>query len=113
MRTLLLCAALALAFTSGCSHRKGVGGTSGDHNVLTGGPGTGTRISDLPRPVRDTLKKQVPSGEVADIDKQILGSDVVYKISFTDPSNTPSLYIAQDGRVVQGQTNREKLETGR
>jgi len=96
---------VALGLTCGCAYRNHAGGSGGDHNVLTGGPVTGTRLSDLPKPVRDTLQKRVPSGEVADIDKQMLGEQVVYKISFTDPTNSPAVYISQDGRVVQGGNN--------
>jgi len=110
MKTPLLCVALALGLTCGCYHRQHMGGAGSDHNVLTGGPVTGTRISDLPQAVKDTLSSQVPSGEVADIDKQVLGSQVIYKISFADPSNTPSLYISQDGRVVREGADQERLE---
>jgi hypothetical protein len=109
MKAPILCAALALALTCGCASHRHAGAGGSDHNVLTGGPVTGTRLSDLPQPVRTTLQKEVPSGEVADIDKQVLGSQVIYKISFTDPSNTPALYISQDGRVIQG-ANRQKLQ---
>src|SRR5690349_11207350 len=107
MKTPAMCAVvLALGLMCGCAHRGHVGASSGDHNVLAGGPVTGTRLSDLPGPVRATLQKEVPSGEVADIDKQTLGEQVVYKISFTDPTNSPSLYISQDGRIIQGGLNR-------
>jgi hypothetical protein len=105
MKTALLCAALTLILGSGCAYRHHAGAAGNDHNVLTGGPVTGTRLADLPQPVRDTLRKQVSSGEVADIDKQMLGNETVYKISFTDPTNSPALYISQDGRIVQGGTN--------
>jgi hypothetical protein len=110
MKAPLLCVVLAFALTSGCAHRHSMGASSGDHNILTGGPVTGTRLSDLPQPVKDTLQKQVRSGEVADIDKQMLGNEVVYKISFTDSTNSPALYIAKDGRIVQGRTNRNEHE---
>jgi hypothetical protein len=110
MKAPLLCVMLACGLTSGCAYRHHAGGAASDHNVLTGGPVTGTRLSDLPQPVKETLQKQVPSGEVADIDKQMLGNDVIYKISFTDPTNSPALYISQDGRVIQRETNRKQHE---
>ena len=113
MKAPLWCAVLALGLICGCAHRGHVGGTDGDHNVLTGGPVTGTRVSDLPQPVRDTLQKQVQSAEVADIDKQVLGNEVVYKISFTDPTNSAALYISQDGRIIQGGSNQQKVQNGR
>src|SRR5436190_23114099 len=113
MKAPLWCAVLALGLTCGCTYRGHVGGAGSDHNVLTGGPVTGTRLSDLPQPVKETLQKQVRSGEVADIDKQMLGDEIVYKISFTDPTNSPALYISQDGRIVQGGTNRQRLQNGK
>ena len=107
MKAPTMCAVvLALGLICGCAHRGHVGGSSGDHNVLTGGPVTGTRLSDLPGPVRETLQKQIPSGEVADIDKQMVGDQAIYKISFTDPTNSPALYISQEGKIIQGGPNR-------
>jgi hypothetical protein len=58
------------------------------------------------------LKKRVPSAEVADIDKQSLGDQSVYKISFSEPGRNPSLYISADGKIIQDM-NRQRLENGR
>jgi hypothetical protein len=77
-----------------------MGAAEGDHDVLTGGPVTGTTVADLPKPVRDTLKKRVPQGEVADIDREVKEGGVIYKISFTDPAKNPSVEISADGKIV-------------
>ena len=101
MKSCLLYLAVLLPLLSGCMTHRHMGAAEGDHNVLTGGPVTGTRLSDLPQPVRDTLRTRAPSGEVADIDRQNIGGQIAYKISFTDPGKNPALYISQDGKIIQ------------
>jgi hypothetical protein len=108
MKKQLLCAVAAVALATGCAEmRKDMGASSqNDQNVLTGGPVTGTRLKDLPQSVRDTLKERVPSAEVADIDKQTQNGKVVYKISFSEPGKNPSLYIGEDGYIMQHSLNK-------
>ena len=87
--------------------RKNMGASNeNDQNVLTGGPVTGTRLADLPERVRETLKERVPTAEVADIDKQTMDGQVVYKISFAEPGKNPTIYITIDGKVVQNPNSR-------
>ena len=87
--------------------RKNMGASKeNDQNVLTGGPVTGTRLGDLPESVRETLKERVPTAEVADIDKQTMDGQVVYKISFAEPGKNPTIYITIDGKVVQNPKGR-------
>ena len=92
-----------MAMLAGCSEvRKNMGAANeNDQNVLTGGPVSGTRLKDLPQPVRESLKQKVATAEVADIDKQTQNGKVVYKISFSEPGKNPTLYISEDGQVVQ------------
>ena len=92
-----------VALVSGCAEvRKDMGAAAqNDQNVLTGGPVSGTRLQDLPQPVRDSLKERVASAEVADIDKQNRNGLVVYKISFAEPGRNPALFIAEDGKIAQ------------
>jgi len=101
MKSCLVYLAVLFPLLSGCMTHRHMGAAEGDHNVLTGGPVTGTRLSDLPPPVRNTLRKRVASGEVADIDRQNMGGQVVYKISFTDPGKNPALYISENGKIIQ------------
>jgi hypothetical protein len=102
MKTLLSMVAV-VALVSGCAEvRKDMGAAAqNDQNVLTGGPVSGTRLQDLPQPVRDSLKERVASAEVADIDKQNRNGQVVYKISFAEPGRNPALFIAEDGKIAQ------------
>ena len=72
MKNQILCAIAVIGLATGCAEwRKHMGASKeNDQNVLTGGPITGTKLTDLPKPVRNTLKEQAPTAEVADIDKQ-------------------------------------------
>jgi len=103
MKTAILCALTAAALVTGCTEtRKDMGAANeNDHNVLTGGPITGTRVSDLPDAVKTTLRERVPTGEVADVDKQTFNGQIVYKISFAEPGKNPTIYVTQDGTVIQ------------
>jgi hypothetical protein len=103
MKTQILCVIASASLLLGCSSARNNmgGGAEDDKNVLTGGPVTGTMIKDLPQPVKNTLKEKAPSSEVADIDKQSQGGRVIYRITFTEPAKNPTMYISQDGSIVQ------------
>jgi hypothetical protein len=113
MKTQILCAMTSAALLVGCSGmREGMGGAQNDRNVLTGGPVTGTTINDLPQPVKDRLKELAPTAEIADIDKQPQGGRVIYRITFTESGRNPTMYISQDGTIVQNiPTDRTPAET--
>jgi len=113
MKTQFLCAIVSAALLLGCSQmRKSMGGTENDHNVLTGGPVTGTTIKDLPQPVKDTLKEKAGAAEIADIDKQGQGGRFIYRITFSEPARNPTMYISQDGSIVQNMpSERPPTET--
>jgi hypothetical protein len=114
MKNQILCALASIALFAGCVEmRKHMGGgNDNDRNVLTGGPVTGTTIKDLPQPVKDTLKAKTPSSEIADIDKQTQGGRVIYRITFSEPGKNPTMYISQDGSIVQNMpSERAPTET--
>jgi hypothetical protein len=113
MKTQILCAIASVALLVGCSEmRKSMGGAEHDKNVLTGGPVTGTTINDLPQAVKNTLKEKAGSAEIADIDKQSQGGRVIYRITFTEPAKNPTMYISQDGSIVQNMpSERPPTET--
>jgi hypothetical protein len=111
MKPHFLWAAVLLLLVGCMETRSHMGGPSeNDSNVLTGGPVTGTQLSDLPPAVRETLKRRVPTGEVADIDKQNFRGEVLYKISFAEPGRNPALYISEDGKIIQSSINHQRLE---
>jgi hypothetical protein len=113
MKTQILCGIVSTALLLGCSEmRKSMGGAEHDKNVLTGGPVTGTTINDLPQPVKDTLKQKARTAEIADIDRQSQGGRFIYRITFTEPSKNPTMYISQDGSIVQNMpSERPPTET--
>ena len=113
MKTQILCAMASAALLIGCSGmREGMGGAENDRNVLTGGPVTGTTINDLPQPVKSKLKELAPTSEIADIDKQTQAGRVIYRITFTDAGKNPTMYISQDGSIVQNMpSERPPTET--
>jgi hypothetical protein len=93
---------LALGLTSGCAgFRRPMGGTAqNDHNVLTGGSMVDTSLNELPPPVRETLRRNVPKAEIADIDKQENDGRVSYKISFSHPGTNGSVIISEEGKIL-------------
>src|SRR5215471_4192208 len=106
MKNEILCAIAVVALAAGCARmREHMGGTSDNHaTVLTGGPTTGITLKDLPHAVKNTLKEQVPTAEVATIDKDTQNGQTVFKVTFTDPSKFQTMYINKDGTVSQQTT---------
>jgi len=113
MKTQILCAIAAVALATGCAEtRKDMGAAKeNDQNVLTGGPMTGTKVKDLPEPVRNALKDRAPTSEIADIDKETRDGQVVYKVTFAEPGKNPALYITADGNVLQKGQDSFKSDT--
>lgn len=84
---------------AGCTTTQQQTGAAGDSaNVLSGGPISGTKISDLPQPVKDTLEERVPNERIADIDKAHRGGKPVYIIRFAG-SGHEKMYVMGDGEL--------------
>jgi len=114
MKSQIWCLIASIALLVGCAEmRKHMGGgANSDNNVLSGGPGTGNTTKKLPPPGQKTLKERTPNAEVADIDKQTQGGRVVYRITFSEPNRNPTMYIAEDGSIVQNlQSEKPATET--
>jgi hypothetical protein len=113
MKSQLVSAIAAMALLLSCSQmRTSMGGAENDHNVLTGGPLSGTTINDLPQPVKNTLKEKAPTAEIADIDRQSQGGRMIYRFTFTEPARNPTMYISEDGSIVQNMpSERPPTET--
>lgn len=96
---IILCAA---AIGSGCSalHEQAGGSPQTDQNVLTGGPYSGTRIEELPEPVRAALQKYAPDAEIADIDKTIRNGKEFYEVSFSEPGRNPKVLLSGSGQIL-------------
>ena len=103
MKLEILCLGAILCLTSGCANfgGHGRGAAETDSNVLTGGPVTGILIKDLPAPVRQVLKEKSPTAEVADISTRTRDGRFIYRIVFSEPAQNPTLYIAEDGTLME------------
>ena len=103
MKLEVLCLGAILCLTSGCANfgGHGRGAAETDSNVLTGGPVTGTRIKDLPAPVRQVLTQKAPTAEVADLSLRTRDGRLIYRIVFSKPAQNPTLYIAEDGTLME------------
>lgn len=75
-----------------------------DSNVLTGGPITGITLQDLSPAIKEALKQQVPHAEIEVIEKKKRNGQPVYEFIFSDSSNTPKLYVSEDGKVLPAST---------
>jgi hypothetical protein len=94
---------------------KVMGGTGRDSDTQTG-RGTKERemapkgttgraakidLSALPVPVQKTLKAEVPNAIVADISRHDRDGRTIYEFKFQDEGKNPSMWISEDGTVVQ------------
>lgn len=79
-----------------------------DSNVLTGGPITGITLQDLSPAVKEALKQQAPHAEIELIEKKTRAGQVVYKFTFSESSNTPELYVSEDGTVLPTSTQEKR-----
>ena len=68
--------------------------------VISGGPVSGVKLSDLPPVVSKTIHDRVPDAGIAYINKETWGDRVVYIVSFSGPARHPKLYLATDGTVL-------------
>jgi len=96
------CLVTVVALLTGCASMMEPMGAAvdSDKNVLTGGPISGTTIRDLPQSVRSSLRQYAPEAEIADIDRTTRSGEVVFEISFTQPSKNPKIVISEAGRVL-------------
>lgn len=99
----LILAACVPLLLSGCAELRRAMGASAttDRDVLTGGPVTGITLSELPEPVRQALKREETSAEVADIQKISANGRTAYRISLIHAKGPPVLEITEDGRVLK------------
>jgi hypothetical protein len=76
-----------------------IGAAQDTVGVLTGGPVTGITLSDLPAQVVKTIQQRAPDAEVAYINKETHGQQLVYLVVFKDQMH-PALRINSDGTLA-------------
>src|SRR6185295_356298 len=69
------------------------------------GPMIGTRFSDTPAAVQETIKREARGSDIADIDKERRDGRVVYEVEFKDPGRNREIHIAEDGSIVPDRRN--------
>jgi hypothetical protein len=98
MRLFLVQAGLVAALAAGCakSHRP-----TAQANPYTQPLSTpGARFGSLPQNVQTTVLSEAGAEEIADVEKEIIGDRVVYRISFRESGTFPPLLVGSDGSVL-------------
>lgn len=78
---------------------KGAPGTL--DRVFKGTGATGTKLSALPEKVQKTIQSQAPNAELVDISRKEKDSLVYYEVEFKDKGKNPTMYVAEDGTLIQ------------
>jgi uncharacterized membrane protein YkoI len=63
-------------------------------------------FNNLPAAVQKTVHTSVPTGEVADVDRETRDGRFVYQIKFRDSDRHPPLWVAEDGTIVKYEAGR-------
>lgn len=103
----------AQATTSNQGQFQAQAGTQSSAQATASGPRIGTKFEDLPQAVQDTVLEQHSSAEIADIDKQSRDGQTVYQISFKESGRNPSIYVSEDGSLVDQSELRERAGASR
>ena len=63
----------------------------------------GTQLEDTPAAVQATIKREVGTRKIADIDKERRSGQMVYEIEIDDAQGKSQLHIAENGTVVKNE----------
>lgn len=69
------------------------------------------RLNELPKPVRQTFKREAGSAKISDIDKNIENGRTVYEIEFTRAGKMDELFIHEDGTIAQATVSQENSDS--
>jgi uncharacterized membrane protein YkoI len=64
------------------------------------------QFNELPAPVQETVRSQLPDAEVASIEKHTRDNRIIYEIHFRDSERNPSLEVTEDGTIVKYEAGR-------
>jgi hypothetical protein len=79
-----------------------VGASRDTFNVVSSGPVTGVKPTELPALALKSIQDRAPGAHLASINKETWGNQNVFIITFTDPEHHPRLYVTGDGKVLNG-----------
>ena len=60
----------------------------------------GTKYSELPAAVQNSIRQYAPNAEIADIDKETRSGRTVYEVQFKEPGKNPKMHFAEDGTLL-------------
>ncbi|MEO6181600.1 MAG: hypothetical protein ABIP71_00530 [Verrucomicrobiota bacterium] len=114
MKSQIMIVTLAIGLMTGCATRENR--TASDGTLRNGkgsepmlneaagsGPARGTKFSELPAAVQNTIRAHAPNAKVADIDKETRTGRVVYEVQFSEPGVNPKMHIAEDGTIIESE----------
>jgi hypothetical protein len=77
-----------------------VGAPTDTFGVISSGPVTGVKITELPQPAINAIGEHAPNVPIAFINKETWGNRAVFIVSFADTAHHPRLYVAADGKIL-------------
>ena len=78
-----------------------VGAPHDSSEVSTGAAAGGLKFEDLPPAAGLVVRGHAPISEIASIDREMWGNQLVYIVSFKDEVRHPKLYLSSDGTVLK------------
>jgi uncharacterized membrane protein YkoI len=96
---------------SDISRDKAFGATGAGSDTATGSA-RDLKFTELPAAVQKTVREQVPTAPIADIDKHTKDGMIVYDISFKEKGLNPKITVAADGTLIKGNTKGVSVEKG-
>ena len=78
-----------------------VGAPHDASEISAGAAAGGLKFEDLPPAVALVARRHAPISQIASIDREMWGNQIVYIVSFNDEVRYPKLYLASDGTVLK------------
>ncbi|MBC8095926.1 MAG: hypothetical protein H7Y43_08945 [Akkermansiaceae bacterium] len=95
---LFLCGSMALLAIGCASHQRAVINEAYPYKEPLSSPGQ--KFSGLPPAVQRTVRAQVGTADIYDIDKLTASDESIYRLTFRNSRLFPPLYVKSDGSVM-------------
>lgn len=59
------------------------------------------RMDDLPRPVRDTVQREIGQGQISEIERDREPEGTVYEVEYRENGQKFELDVGEDGHVIR------------
>lgn len=107
----VLCASLALLSIGCAAHNRAASNRAYPYKEPLSSPGH--KFSGLPPAVQSTVRAQVGTADIHDIDKLTASNETIYRLTFRDSRLFPPLYVKSDGSVMYPDLNHVAVGAGR